>query len=118
MDVTSLHNRRATERWERTSVGDMFERLTWSYPDKEAIVGWDGAFADPALAASPTARPTSSANRVANAILARGLERGDRVLMFCENSVEAYVDEVRDRQGGADLRPREPDAGAGRRRAT
>ena len=49
MDVTSLHNRRAVERWERVSVGDMFERLTWSYPDQEAIVARRGAFADPAL---------------------------------------------------------------------
>jgi acyl-CoA synthetase (AMP-forming)/AMP-acid ligase II len=91
MDVTSLHNRRATERWERTSVGDMFERVTWSYPDKEAIVAWDGAFADPGHRRITYRQADELANRVANAILARGLQRGDRVLMFCENSVEAYV---------------------------
>src|SRR5215213_3910535 len=91
MDVTSLHHRRATERWERTSVGDMFERLTWSYPDKEAIVAWDGAYADPANQRITYRGADELANRVANALLARGLQRGDRVLMFCENSVEAYV---------------------------
>jgi acyl-CoA synthetase (AMP-forming)/AMP-acid ligase II len=91
MDVTSLHNRRATERWERTSVGDMFERLTWSYPDKEAIVAWDGAFANPARRRITYRQADELANQVANAILERGLGRGDRVLMFCENSVEAYV---------------------------
>ena len=31
-DVTSLHHRRATRRWERTSVGDLLERMTWSFP--------------------------------------------------------------------------------------
>jgi hypothetical protein len=36
-DVTSLYNRRAVNRWERTSVGDLTERVTWSYPDKEAV---------------------------------------------------------------------------------
>ena len=44
LDVTSLHHRRATHRWERTSVGDMFERMTWSFPDHEALVGREGAY--------------------------------------------------------------------------
>src|SRR5260370_24133307 len=47
LDVTSLSHRRAVRRWERVSVGDVLERLTWSYPDQEAIVGWPGAFAYP-----------------------------------------------------------------------
>ena len=91
MDVTSLHHRRAVERWERVSVGDLFERVTWSYPDKDAIVGWPGAYADPAHARVTYRQADEIANRVANALLARGLGRGDKVLMFCENSVEAYL---------------------------
>ena len=43
IDVTSLTNRRATNRWDRVSVGDFWERITWSYPDKEAIVGRAGS---------------------------------------------------------------------------
>ena len=50
-DVTSLHHRRATRRWERMSVGDLIERVTWSRPDKPAIVGRPGAYADERLAA-------------------------------------------------------------------
>ncbi|HWG00720.1 MAG TPA: hypothetical protein VG164_02580, partial [Trebonia sp.] len=46
LDVTSLRGRRAVHRWERTSVGDVFERLTWSYPDKTALIGHPGSFAD------------------------------------------------------------------------
>lgn len=91
MDVTNLHGRRATERWERLSVGDLFERVTWSSPDKEAIVAWEGAFADAALQRVTYREADALANRVANALLARGLERGDRVVLFCENSVEAYL---------------------------
>lgn len=91
MDVTNLHHRRAVERWERVSVGDIFERLTWSYPDKEAIVAWPGAFADPAHQRITYAECDALANRIANALLAQGLERSDRVLLFCENSVEAYL---------------------------
>ena len=48
-DVTNLRGRRASQRWNRTAVGDILERLTWSRPDQEAIVGWTGAFADPAF---------------------------------------------------------------------
>lgn len=91
MDVTSLHHRRATARWERVSVGDIFERLTWSYPDKEAIVAWSGTFADPAFQRVTYRQADEIANRIADTLLARGLERGDRVLLFCENSVEAYL---------------------------
>src|ERR1700745_4442596 len=38
LDVTSLHHRRAVHRWERMSVGDLIERVTWSRPDKLAII--------------------------------------------------------------------------------
>ena len=46
-DVTSLRGRRADQRWNRTAVGDLLERLTWSRPDQEAIVGAPGAYFDP-----------------------------------------------------------------------
>jgi acyl-CoA synthetase (AMP-forming)/AMP-acid ligase II len=94
MDVTTLRNRRAVNRWDRVSVGDLFERLVWSYPDKDAIVAWDGAFADPALERVSYARADAVANRVANALLSGGVEPGDRVLMFCENSSEAYLTKI------------------------
>ncbi|MCF7550825.1 hypothetical protein [Pseudonocardia sp. WMMC193] len=43
LDVTTLRGRHAVHRWERTSVGDVLERLTWSRPDEEALVGRPGA---------------------------------------------------------------------------
>lgn len=94
MDSTTLHGRRATARWERVSVGDLLERVTWSYPDKEAIVAWDGAFANPAHRRLTYRAADALANRIAHALLARGLARSDRVLLFCENSVEAYVTKI------------------------
>ncbi|GAB2965402.1 AMP-binding protein [Amycolatopsis acidiphila] len=90
-DVTSLDHRRAANRWERVSVGDILERLTWSYPDKEAIVGWRGAFAHPEHERLTYRQADELTARFANGLLARGLRRGDRVLLFCENSVEAYL---------------------------
>ena len=94
IDVENLFGRRATNRWDRTSVGDVFERVCWSTPDKEAIVARPGAFANPDRARLTYAQADELANRVAGALIGRGLQRGDRVLMFCDNSVEAFVTKI------------------------
>jgi acyl-CoA synthetase (AMP-forming)/AMP-acid ligase II len=91
LDVSSLHHRHAAHRWERVSVGDVLERLTWSYPDKEAIVGWAGAYAHPEHERLTYRAADRLVNKLANGLLAGGLRRGDRVLLYCENSVEAYL---------------------------
>jgi acyl-CoA synthetase (AMP-forming)/AMP-acid ligase II len=91
IDVTSLYNRRADNRWERVCVGDILERVTWSRPDQVAITGWPGAFGDPGYERLTYRQADEIANRFGNGLLARGLTRGDRVLLICENSVEAYL---------------------------
>lgn len=89
IDVETLRGRRAVHRWERTSVGDVFERLTWSHPDTPALVAADGAFGE---FPSVTYREADAvANRVAHALAAAGLQPGDRVLLICENSVDALL---------------------------
>lgn len=90
-DVVSLFDRRADQRWNRVSVADIVERLTWSTPDKEAIVGADGAYADPRFARLTFGDLDRLMNQVGHALQAAGLERGDRVLMICENTVEGYA---------------------------
>jgi acyl-CoA synthetase (AMP-forming)/AMP-acid ligase II len=90
-DVTSLRDRRADERWNRTAVGDILERLTWSRPHQDAIVGWAGAYATPEFERVTYAQADAAANRVAHALLAAGLERSDRVVLYCDNSVEALL---------------------------
>jgi acyl-CoA synthetase (AMP-forming)/AMP-acid ligase II len=108
LDVTSLHHRRATRRWERMSVGDLIERVTWSRPDKVAIVGRPGAYADQRFAALTYRQADQVANQVAHALLARGLERGDVVLLFCENSVEAYLAKIGIAKAGLVAAPLNP----------
>jgi acyl-CoA synthetase (AMP-forming)/AMP-acid ligase II len=93
-DVSSLNHRRAANRWERASVGDVLERLTWSYPDKEAIVGWPGAYGHEEHRRLTYRQADALANQVANGLLGNGLVAGDRVLLFCENSVEAYLAKI------------------------
>lgn len=94
VDVTNLIGRRATNRWERTSVGDILERVTWSQPETEAIIGWEGAYGDDRFARLTYRQADELANQVANGLRARGLAQGDRVVLFCENSVEAYVSKI------------------------
>jgi acyl-CoA synthetase (AMP-forming)/AMP-acid ligase II len=91
IDVTSLYGRHADNRWDRTCVGDVLERVTWSRPDRVAIAGWPGAFGEPAFERLTYRQANDVVNRFANGLLARGLQRGDRVLLVCENSVEAYL---------------------------
>jgi acyl-CoA synthetase (AMP-forming)/AMP-acid ligase II len=94
IDVMNLSGRHAVNRWERTSVGDVIERVTWSYPDKEAIIGWEGAYGHPEFARLTYRQADELANRFANGLISRGLAQSDRVLLFCENSVEAFIAKI------------------------
>jgi acyl-CoA synthetase (AMP-forming)/AMP-acid ligase II len=91
LDVTTLRGRRADQRWNRMSVGDILERVTWSTPDKVALVGWAGAFSEPRFERVTYAEGDRVANQVAHALLAEGAVPGDRVLLYCDNSVEALL---------------------------
>lgn len=90
-DVTTLRGRRATRRWERTSIGDVFERLTWSYPNEVALTGDSG---EPQFRSLTNCEADQLANQVAHALAAQGLQPGDRVMMFCDNSIEAFVTKI------------------------
>ena len=90
-DTERLYDRKADQRWNRVCVGDVIERMTWSRPDEVAIVGWEGAYSDPKFASLTWRQADRLANQVANMLRAHGLKRGDRLLLICENSVEAFV---------------------------
>lgn len=108
IDVDNLRGRRAVNRYERTSVGDVLERLTWSQPDEVAILGWPGAFADERFASLTYREADDLANQVAHALAARGFEPGDRVLLLCENSVEAYLTKLGVAKAGMVAMPLNP----------
>src|SRR6201996_431553 len=108
LDVTSLHHRRAVHRWERTSVGDLLERMTWSFPDKEAFVARDGAFGDERFRRLTYRQADHLANQIAHALLARGLEHCDVVLLFCENSIEAFLTKLGAAKAGLVCAPINP----------
>ena len=107
-DVTSLGNRRATARHNRVAMGDMLERLTWSFPEKEAIIGWEGAYAHAEHKRLTYRQADELANQVGNALLAAGCSGKDRVLMLCENSVEAYITKLGIAKAGLVIAPMNP----------
>jgi len=94
MDVERLYDRRADNRWERVSVGDIFERMTWSEPDKIALIASPCATRDPAFARLTYRQADQAANQIAHGLLAEGLQRGDRVALFCDNSNEAFIAKI------------------------
>ncbi len=94
IDVKFLYNRRADNRWDRVAVGDLLERVALVCPDKVAFVGIDGAYGDASLRRVTYAAADRCANRIANALLGLGLNRGDCVLMACDNSVDAFITKI------------------------
>jgi acyl-CoA synthetase (AMP-forming)/AMP-acid ligase II len=91
IDVETLHGRTANNRWDRVCVGDIIERVTWSTPNKTALVATPDAVKDPQFASLTFFQANTLINQVAQALLKEGLERSARVALYCENSVEAYV---------------------------
>jgi uncharacterized protein (TIGR03084 family) len=107
-DVTNLHHRRAARRWERTAIADLVERPTWSFPDRLALVGAEGAYSDPAFTRVTYRGADETANRIAHALAARGLTQGDVVALLCENSVEALLMKLGVAKAGLVVAPLNP----------
>ncbi len=108
LDVENLRGRRNTDRWNRTSVGDLFERIAWSDPGREVIVAWEGAYESPENARLTAARADALANRYANAMRAAGIHEGQIVMMICENSAEAILCKIGLAKAGVTIAPVNP----------
>jgi acyl-CoA synthetase (AMP-forming)/AMP-acid ligase II len=91
IDVESFRNRRNDDRWNRVSVGDIIERMTWSTPDKVALVCTPDATVNPAYQRVTYAQANAIINQVANGLLALDLAPATRIAMFCDNSNEAWL---------------------------
>lgn len=94
IDVENFRNRRNNARWNRVSVGDVIERMTWNEPGKVAFIATPEATVDPAYARVTYSEANDVINRVANALLALNLPRASRIAMLCDNSNEAWLAKV------------------------
>ena len=91
IDVENFRNRRNDDRWNRVSVGDIIERVTWSTPDKVALVCTPDATVNPAYQRVTYGQANALINQVANGLLALDLAAATRIAMFCDNSNEAWL---------------------------
>ena len=82
--------------------------MTWSFPDKDAIIGREGAYGDEAFRRLSYRLADQIANQFAHGLLARGLTRGDVVLLCCENSVEGYLIKIATAKAGLVCAPINP----------
>lgn len=94
IDVENFRNRRNDDRWDRVSVGDVIERMTWIEPDKTALVCTPDATIDPAYQRLSYRQANDLINRIANALLAQDLAPATRIAMFCDNSNEAWLSKI------------------------
>ncbi len=78
--------------------------MTWSFPDQEALVGREGAYADPAFRRLTYQEADQLAYQTAHALLARG----DVVMLFCENSIEGYLVKIGAAKAGLVCAPINP----------
>ncbi len=94
IDVENLRHRRNDDRWNRVSVGDIIERVTWSTPDKIALICTPDATVNPAYQRVTYAEANALINRIANALLALDFAPATRIAMFCDNSNEAWLAKI------------------------
>jgi acyl-CoA synthetase (AMP-forming)/AMP-acid ligase II len=108
IDVNALRGRRNTERWNRVSMGDLFERIKWGDPGRKVLRAWDGAYESPENAELTATRADELANRYANAIRSAGVHEGSIVMMICENSAEAILAKIGLAKAGVTIAPVNP----------
>ena len=94
LDVENFRNRRNDDRWNRVSVGDIIERVTWSDPDKVALICTNDATINPDYQRLTYRQADSIISRVANGLLALDLAPATRIAMFCDNSNEAWLTKI------------------------
>ena len=94
IDVENFRNRRNDDRWNRVSVGDVIERMTWVEPDKLALVCTPDATINPVYQRVTYRQANTLINQVANALLAQNLAPATRIAMFCDNSNEAWLTKI------------------------
>ena len=112
MNVFDLRGRRATDRSNRVSMGDMFERIRWHDPDRIVMTFWEGAYENAALRELTAALADDTANQYAHAIRAAGIEPGSIVMLVCENSAEAILAKIGLAKAGVTVAPVNPNLGS------
>lgn len=108
IDVSSLRGRRVTDRRNRASIGDLFERHTWSRPDAVAVLAGPDACEDPSHGRLTYGGADTLANQIAHGLISAGLRNGDVAVLVCDNSVEALISKIAMAKAGVVVAPLNP----------
>lgn len=108
INVVNLRNRTARDRWNRVSMGDIFERISWHDPDRVVIQAWDGAFESRENAELTAGRADRLANKYANGVIQNNIPPGRIVMMVCENSTEGILVKIGLAKAGVTIAPINP----------
>lgn len=111
-DVTTLRGRRADSRLHRLSMGDIFERMRWSQPNRTILTGHTGASENAEDASVTVAEADDRANQFANSLLAVGAQPGEILVMVCENSLESVLIKIGAAKAGVSIAPLNPNLAA------
>ena len=106
--MSQLRGRRATERRNRASIGDLWERHIWSAPDALAIIAGEGAYEQADFARVTYGQADAAANQFAHALHGAGLEDRDVAVLVCGNSTEALVAKIGMAKAGVVVAPLNP----------
>lgn len=108
LDVTTLRGRSARNRWNRSCIGDIFERIACYDPDRVVIHAWPGAYENQFNSELTAGRADALANQYANKILASNIKPGDIVMLLCNNSAEALLAKIGLAKAGVTAAPLNP----------
>lgn len=93
-------------------MGDIFERMRWSQPDRAILTGHSGAAENPAGESVTVAEADDRANQFANSLLTAGVQPGEILVMICENSLESVLIKIGAAKAGVTIAPLNPNLAA------
>ncbi len=89
-------------------MGDIFERMRWSQPNRTVLTGHIGAAENPAGGSVTVAEADDRANQFANSLLTAGVQPGEILVMICENSLESVLIKIGAAKAGVTIAPLNP----------
>lgn len=93
-------------------MGDIFERMRWSQPERTVLTGHVGAAENPEGASVTVAEADDRANQFANSLRSAGVAPGEILVMVCENSLESVLIKIGAAKAGVTIAPLNPNLAA------
>lgn len=93
-------------------MGDIFERMRWSQPERTVLTGHVGAAENPEGTSVTVAEADDRANQFGNSLRSAGVAPGEILVMVCENSLESVLIKIGAAKAGVTIAPLNPNLAA------